>query len=237
MRSNSWLYEYYMVQSKLQYGLTYSGSQQNTPIPRITPYYHQHSPQTPGLHTPNIHPQDQSSILVTPPSSSDIPHPTPVLASDLRPSPSQGIRHPVEKLEPVDYSLHQSTPQYHVCPPSGRCFSSSSTGDDSLDTFTRQQIDDTGYVHQYRSIVTVTQYNPNTYPPENPDMYSYQLLGDQTPEHVLNHNPDLVYPSYSQKYLELNSESDSSRKHLHDGRYPKAKSKKLSSGKCHLTIT
>lgn len=74
MRANSWLYHYYMVQSKLQYGLAYDShvttrmstpyfqqSQyhpQDTPPPPPVAYHHQVSPSQLPAPTPHhLHPQ------------------------------------------------------------------------------------------------------------------------------------------------------------------------------------
>ncbi|XP_044741740.1 neuronal PAS domain-containing protein 4 [Chrysoperla carnea] len=238
MKANSWLYEYYMVQSKLQYGLTYSGPQQpTTAIPRITPYYHhQHSPQssgTPVTHVPQQIPQPPPSQIV----QVQVQHPpdpslgTPPNNNEISPQPTSRT---VEKLEPVDYSLHQqSTSQYpaHVCSQIGRCFSSSSTGDDSLDTFARHvQMDESGG-YQYRSIVTVA---PHSYAAaESPDLYSYQIIGNEPPHH-LHHESIPTYSGYTQKYLD-----EGERRHSIDDtlRYTKAaKCKKLSTGSVPSTV-
>ncbi len=102
LRSNNWLYNYYMVQSKLQYGLTYEPHPTPRPAPTPATYYqrpdsmspfhdhhhvispyHQPSPH----HQPHIHHQFSVSHL----------------------SPDLNYRY-VRKVEPepVDYSVHSS---------------------------------------------------------------------------------------------------------------------------------
>lgn len=51
MFANSWLYHYYSVQSKIQFGIPYEGP---TRVPSTTTYFHHHSPtlQSPGLGNP-----------------------------------------------------------------------------------------------------------------------------------------------------------------------------------------
>ncbi|KAG8288215.1 Neuronal PAS [Homalodisca vitripennis] len=126
MRANSWLYHYYMVQSKLQYGLAYD----THPTTRMsTPYYQQPQPyqDSPPVATyhqmspsqlpapPHLHPQVKYSVLKEVQNhladvfrtSTDgllqatLPHtPEPVFRYGRRTEP-----------EPVDYSLHSAQPE------------------------------------------------------------------------------------------------------------------------------
>lgn len=98
MRANSWLYHYYMVQSKLQYGLAYDAhttsrmaaaayyqQPQTYQETASAVTYHQMSPSQPPQH--HMHPQ-----------TSTLPH-------AAEPAFRYGRR---TEPEPVDYSLHSS---------------------------------------------------------------------------------------------------------------------------------
>ncbi|XP_054273278.1 PAS domain-containing protein cky-1 [Macrosteles quadrilineatus] len=111
MRANSWLYHYYMVQSKLQYGLAYDthvATRMSTPYFQQSQYHPQDTPPPPPVAA--YHHQVSPSQLPTP--TPHHLHPQATLAHTPEPVFRYGRR---SEPEPVDYSLH-SEPQRHDSP-------------------------------------------------------------------------------------------------------------------------
>lgn len=100
LRSNSWLYSFYMVQSKLQYGLTYEPHSTPRPAPTPTNYYQRPESMSPYHdHHHVISPYHQPS----PHHQPHLHHQFPV--SHIPPDLNYRYVRRIEP-EPVDYSVH-----------------------------------------------------------------------------------------------------------------------------------
>lgn len=138
MRTNSWLYHYYMVQSKLQYGLAYEAAAA-TRMAAAAAYYH---PHTHGQHSPAMSPYSHHipHQHIDPAHHQYLQHPLPPTIQHLHPhngaashqhlhlsptephatSPNYAISHETSfrydrRLDPepapVDYSVHSHSQQ------------------------------------------------------------------------------------------------------------------------------
>ncbi|KAJ9592142.1 hypothetical protein L9F63_001370, partial [Diploptera punctata] len=118
MRANSWLYHYYMVQSKLQYGLAYEAhAASRMAAAAAAAYYHPH-PHPPPPPPPPPHPQVIQHHHLHNPTDAESPgYPTPTPG---QPPDSSGYRYGRRnEAEPVDYSIpHPSEEQGEESSPS-----------------------------------------------------------------------------------------------------------------------
>ncbi|CAH0390217.1 unnamed protein product [Bemisia tabaci] len=112
LRANSWLYHYYLVQSKLQYGLAYETARM--PAAAVAYYQHPHAMSPYQEHTGSYH-----QISASLPTQPHIHYQNSTLQQSIESNFRYGKR---TEPEPVDYSLHSSqedtTPA--PTPPEGR---------------------------------------------------------------------------------------------------------------------
>nr|CAD7200844.1 unnamed protein product [Timema douglasi] len=111
MRANSWLYHYYMVQSKLQYGLAYEAHTASRMAAAAAAVYYHHPPPPPQ---PTMSPYPHQHQETTPLGYPTIPHHNG--SQQHAPSPGYPEQHHAPgyryarrtEPEPVDYSLHSA---------------------------------------------------------------------------------------------------------------------------------
>ncbi|XP_037036312.1 neuronal PAS domain-containing protein 4A isoform X2 [Bradysia coprophila] len=112
MLANSWLYHYYSVHTKIQFGLPYEGTAR---IPPTTSYYHHHSPTIPGSLTHPYHlsygftsagmsPHQGSTGLLNHHNGSSTTH----HGSNANSEHFRSHNYRIDPLQPIDYS--QTTP-------------------------------------------------------------------------------------------------------------------------------
>lgn len=142
MLSNSWLYHYYSVQSKIQFGLPFEGSPRiQTTAPTFYHAHHQSSPIPPNIthtyHSSHHVPYGYHSPvgLTTPPAASTQHHasPAPHLISHQNGNSHNGLNNFSYRYEsqPVDYSQSPSSPSNRSHQMDNRCSSANSSSSSS----------------------------------------------------------------------------------------------------------
>ncbi|XP_063241628.1 PAS domain-containing protein cky-1 [Bacillus rossius redtenbacheri] len=111
MRANSWLYHYYMVQSKLQYGLAYEAHAASRMAAAAAVYYQHPPPQQPAPPPPPV----MSPYEPPPPHGYPQPPPHHHNGSQQHAGYHEYRYARRAEAEPVDYSLHSAAA--HLPPP------------------------------------------------------------------------------------------------------------------------